>query len=168
MANHPRSTIVELGKDSTAENRIGEIVKLERKIFPKHESLSKSFGEELKRRNCGLMYSLTESEEVAGYVMYAWQSSLLASITKLAGARSFNSFLVKDTHRRKGYGEALLKAAIDKCRTRKIQRICLHVDPARTAAFSLYKKLGFQIDNLIEHYYSPTRNAYRMYLDFDN
>ncbi|KAG6752421.1 hypothetical protein POTOM_044648 [Populus tomentosa] len=47
---------------------------------------------------------------------------------------------VKENYRRQGHGEALLKAAIEKCKTRKVQRISLHVDPLRTAAMTLYKK----------------------------
>lgn len=74
---------------------------------------------------------------------------------------------VKENYRRQGHGEALLKAAIEKCRTRKVQRISLHVDPLRTAAIGLYKKLGFEVDCLIEGYYSSDRDAYRMYLDFE-
>ncbi|KAK1300344.1 hypothetical protein QJS10_CPB13g01071 [Acorus calamus] len=124
---------------------VEEIVRLERKIFPKHESLSESLIRELKKRNSGLIFA-KRGEEIAGY------------ITKLA---------VKEEYRGQGLGEALLNAAIQKCRTRKIQRVCLHVDPLRTPAVSLYNKLGFQIDHLIEGYYSSDRNAYRMYLDFD-
>ncbi|KAI3904675.1 hypothetical protein MKW98_014855 [Papaver atlanticum] len=56
---------------------------------------------------------------------------------------------MKDNFRRQGHGEALLKAAIQKCRTR-------HIQP-------LYQKLGFKIDRLIEGYYSLTRDAYVMY-----
>jgi ribosomal protein S18 acetylase RimI-like enzyme len=74
---------------------------------------------------------------------------------------------VKENCRRQGHGEALLKAAIQKCRTRNVHRVSLHVDPLRTPAMILYKKFGFQVDNLIEGYYSSDRNAYRMYLDFD-
>lgn len=73
---------------------------------------------------------------------------------------------VKENCRRQGHGEALLKAAIERCRTRNIQRIGLHVDPLRTAAMNLYKKLGFHVDSLIEGYYSADRDAYRMYLEF--
>ncbi|ONK73708.1 uncharacterized protein A4U43_C04F34440 [Asparagus officinalis] len=144
---------------------IEEVVRLEKKIFPKHESLSGSFHEELRKKNCGLIYAKLGKgegggqEEVVGYVMYSWVSSLCASIAKLA---------VKENHRKHGYGEALLRAAIQKCRTRKIQRVCLHVDPTRTPAVSLYNKLGFQVDELIECYYSSDRSAYRMYLDFDD
>lgn len=64
---------------------IDEIVRMEKKIFPKHESLARSFDEELKKRNSGLLYSDVDGD-VAGYVMYSWPSSLCASITKLAGS----------------------------------------------------------------------------------
>ncbi|KAM6567307.1 hypothetical protein CsatA_026435 [Cannabis sativa] len=150
-------SIVELQRNSSKWSTIVEsITKLERKIFPKHESLSKSFEDELRKKNCGLLYVEFDGD-VAGYVMYSWPSSLSASISKLA---------VKENFRRRGYGEALLKAAIEKSRTRHVQRISLHVDPLRNPAVNLYKKLGFKVDNLIEGYYSSDRNAYRMYLDF--
>lgn len=146
---------------------VDEIVKMERRIFPKHESMASSFFQELNKLNCGLLYALCPSGEsiqpsannktVAGYVMYSWPSCLLGSINKLA---------VRETCRRQGYGEALLKTAIEKCKTRNIQRLSLHVDPLRVDAVSLYKKLGFRIDTLIQSYYSQDRHAYRMFLDF--
>ncbi|KAG6751273.1 hypothetical protein POTOM_045797 [Populus tomentosa] len=143
--------IVELQRNSTNwANVVGEIVKIERKIFPKHESLARSFDEELRKKNSGLLYAELNGE-VAGYVMYSWPSSLYASITKLAG---------KAMER--------LKAAIEKCKKRKVQRISLHVDPLRTAAMTIYKKLGFQVDSLVEGYYSSDRNAYRMHLDSES
>lgn len=150
--------VVELQRNAHKWSKvIDEIVRIERKIFPKHESLARSFDEELNKRNNGLLYSDVDGD-VAGYVMYSWPSSLCASITKLA---------VKEGYRRQGHGEALLEEAIKKCRTRSVHRISLHVDPSRTPAVTLYKKFGFRIDDLIEGYYSPDRNAYRMYLDFD-
>lgn len=75
---------------------------------------------------------------------------------------------VKENFRKQGIGEKLLKAAMDKCRTRNVQRISLHVDPQRSHAMNLYKKLGFEVDNLIQGYYSSDRDAYRMFLDFDS
>ncbi|KAJ8467664.1 hypothetical protein OPV22_030216 [Ensete ventricosum] len=163
MAAAAAAAISELDPLKDAAAVVEEIVRLERKIFPKHESLSKSFHDELRKKNSGVMYLKTNKgkegeEEIVGYVMYSWISSLCASITKLA---------VKEGHRRQGHGEALLKAAIQRCRRRKVQRICLHVDPTRIDALCLYRKLGFQIDELIRQYYSPERNAYRMYLEFD-
>lgn len=75
---------------------------------------------------------------------------------------------MKENYRKQGFGESLLKEAIQKCRTRNVQRVSLHVDPSRIAAMKLYEKLGFQVDTLVEAYYSADRSAYRMYLDFDS
>ncbi|KAL9437227.1 hypothetical protein AB3S75_023139 [Citrus x aurantiifolia] len=152
-------TVTELQRNSTNwTNVVDEISKMEKKIFPKHESLARSFDEELKKKNSGLLYIQIHGQ-VGGYVMYAWPTSLSASITKLA---------VKENYRGQGHGEALLEAAIKKCRTRPVLRITLHVDPLRTPAVNLYKKFGFQVDSLIQGYYSADRPAYRMYMDFDS
>lgn len=67
-------------------------MKIERKIFPKHESLARFFDEELKKKNSGLLY-VEINREVVGYVMYSWPSSLFASITKLAGLNIPVNFL---------------------------------------------------------------------------
>lgn len=78
--------IVQLeGNSSNRSKTVEDIVKLERKIFPKHESLARSFDEELIKKNSGLLYVEVDNGQLAGYVMYSWPSSLYASITKLAG-----------------------------------------------------------------------------------
>ncbi|CAL9213582.1 unnamed protein product [Arabidopsis halleri] len=159
LSTMEKGIVVELIRGSTNWTKVVEdIVKLEKKTFPKHESLAQNFDAELRKRNAGLLYVDADGETV-GYTMYSWPSSLSASITKLA---------VKENRRRQGHGEALLRAAIDKCRSRKVQRVSLHVDPTRTSAVNLYKKLGFQVDCLVKGYYSADRDAYRMYLDFDD
>ncbi|XP_057507400.1 uncharacterized protein LOC130790470 isoform X4 [Actinidia eriantha] len=80
-----RFVVVELERNSPKWTKvIDDIVRIEKKIFPKHESLARSFDEELKKRNTGLLFSEVDGD-VAGYVMYSWPSSLCASITKLAG-----------------------------------------------------------------------------------
>lgn len=71
---------------------------------------------------------------------------------------------MKENYRRKGVGEALLKAAIEKCLSRKVQCVSLHVDPLRTPAVALHKKYGFEVDALVQGYYSSDRDAYRMHL----
>ncbi|ESR55064.1 hypothetical protein CICLE_v10023600mg, partial [Citrus x clementina] len=77
-------TVTELQRNSTNWTVVvDEIVKMEKKIFPKHESLARSFDEELKKKNSGLLY-IPIHGQVVGYVMYAWPTSLSASITKLA------------------------------------------------------------------------------------
>ncbi|KAG2260434.1 hypothetical protein Bca52824_079728 [Brassica carinata] len=157
-----KGVLLELTRGSANWTRVvEEIVKLE-KTFPKHESLAQTFDGELRKRNAGLLYVAADGDTL-GYVMYSWPSSLSASITKLAGTRH-----IEESCRRQGHGEALLRAAIDKCRSRKVQRVSLHVDPTRIAAVNLYKKHGFQVDCLVKSYYSADRDAYRMYLDFDD
>ena len=79
--------IAELHRNSSNWGKVvDEIVKLERKIFPKHESLARSFDDEMRKKNSGLLYVEVDGEVVA-YVMYSWPSSLYASITKLAGSQ---------------------------------------------------------------------------------
>lgn len=83
--------IIELRRNSTNWAKVVEdIVKLEKKIFPKHESLARFFDEELRKQNSGLLF-LDLHGEVVGYVMYSWPSSLYATIAKLAGSLPSNS-----------------------------------------------------------------------------
>ncbi|GJY65275.1 CAAX amino terminal protease family protein [Tanacetum coccineum] len=137
--NHNSISLTELNRKSNNWAKIvDEIIRIEKKIFPKHESLARSFDDELKKKNSGLIYFEIHGD-VGGYVMYSCPSSLCSVITKLA---------VKEQYRRQGHGEALVNAAIEKCRSKRINRVSLHVDPLRTSAMQLYKKLGFQIDTL--------------------
>lgn len=89
--------IVELQRNSPNWAKVvDEIVRIEKKIFPKHESLARSFDEELRKKNSGLLYTQVGGVDIAGYVMYSWPSSLCACITKLAGlnkAKPFSSCL---------------------------------------------------------------------------
>ena len=103
-------------RDNTEEAHLApllllqEIVKLERHLFPKHESLSNSLEMEARKKNTGILYAMVddqrkkqkrrkeeEEEEaveeegdpllfsVAGYVIFSFTSSMAASIIKLAG-----------------------------------------------------------------------------------
>ncbi|KAK9186463.1 hypothetical protein WN944_005644 [Citrus x changshan-huyou] len=93
-------TLTELQRNSTNWTIVvDEIVKMEKKIFPKHESLARSFDEDLKKKNSGLLYIQIHGQ-VVGYVMYAWPTSLSASITKLAGPISLSPLLKFPLHAR--------------------------------------------------------------------
>ncbi|KAI5083730.1 hypothetical protein GOP47_0003473, partial [Adiantum capillus-veneris] len=166
-----RELKLESNKGRTAEVDVvlQQILKLERRIFPKHESLASTMQLDLKKKNLGVLFAVdhhpcnvdeqhTDTVCVAGYVIYSFTSSLAASIVKLA---------VRECYRKQGYGQALLKAAIVKCQTRPICRVTLHVDPTREAAMGLYKKMGFRTDTIVLDYYAPRRDAHRMFIDFD-
>ncbi|KAI3780697.1 hypothetical protein L2E82_10684 [Cichorium intybus] len=132
-------------------------VKVENKTFSEYQSPPRSFDDELKNKNNGLIY-LEINGDLAGYVIYSCSSSHSAIITGLA---------VKENYRRQGHGDALLKAAIEKCKSKRMHRVLLYVDPLRTPATNLYKKLGFEIDTLLKSFYSSDQDAYRMYLDLN-
>lgn len=78
--------IVEVdGREKFSGDVVDTISRMERKIFPKHESIARSLHEEVKKKSNGLLCARSDGGEVIGYVMYSWISSLCASITKLAG-----------------------------------------------------------------------------------
>ncbi|KAK8914206.1 hypothetical protein KSP39_PZI023848 [Platanthera zijinensis] len=118
---------------------VEEIARMERKIFPKHESLARSLKQDLSRKNNG--FKSMPRQGVKG-------EETVESLRMHVAAGVFWYFdAVRESYRRQGHGEALLKAAIQKCRRVRVQRVCLHVDPERIPALSLYQKLGFQIDD---------------------
>ncbi|KAF5745966.1 hypothetical protein HS088_TW06G00131 [Tripterygium wilfordii] len=137
---------------------VKEVAKLETNIFPGYESLFTYTEEQLRHKKSELLYVEVDGE-IVGYVMYSSPPSLSVTILELA---------VKESCRRRGYGEALLKAAISKCRARNVKRVLLQVDPLRISAMELYKKLGFQVDTFIKGFYSTGQDAYAMYLEFDS
>lgn len=81
--------MVEVGRrdliSAATQEAIEEIVRMERRLFPKHESMAANFHHELRKHNAGLLYCRAVDGHLAGYVMYSFPSSLFASITKLAG-----------------------------------------------------------------------------------
>ncbi|GAB2211610.1 hypothetical protein Drorol1_Dr00024934 [Drosera rotundifolia] len=76
---------------------VDEIVRMEKKVFPKHESLATTFHQALAKNNSGLIFAHLDGE-VAGYVMYCWPSSLSGAVTKLAGSNAAHrSFAARKT-----------------------------------------------------------------------
>ncbi|WCJ30638.1 Disease resistance protein (TIR-NBS-LRR class) family [Euphorbia peplus] len=119
---------------------VEEIVKMDRKVFPEQESRASFFDEELNEKDSELLY-LEIEKDIVGYVMCSSVSSACAHILALA---------VKEKYRKQGHGEALMKAAIETWIIGEVEGMSLHVDPLNTAAMSLYLKLGFQVDELIQ------------------
>ncbi|KAE8687788.1 Prenyl-dependent CAAX protease, putative isoform 1 [Hibiscus syriacus] len=112
---------------------VEEIVKLRKKIFPEHERTKK------------------EQQWIALQHGFSWRGCRLCYVYLALFTFCFHSRACSEgDRRRQGHGEALLKAAIQKCRTRNVHRISLHVDPLRIPTMGLYKKLGFQVDSLIK------------------
>lgn len=65
------------------------------------------------------------------------------------------------SYRGKGIGEALMRAALDQAKAIGLTRIELTVRENNTAAISLYKKIGFEVEGL-------HRNAVRIDAKYEN
>ena len=67
---------------------------------------------------------------------------------------------VSPTHRRQGIAAALVTAAQEECRRRRIRRLGLVVRESNVAAFRLYERFGFVQDGKRPRFYSaPVEDA---------
>ena len=53
--------------------------------------------------------------------------------------------IVAQSHRRQGFAELLMQAAIAISREEGVQKMCLQVDRSNPAALALYEKMGFRV-----------------------
>ncbi|MHB8074421.1 GNAT family N-acetyltransferase [Desulfosporosinus fructosivorans] len=70
---------------------------------------------------------------------------------------SIFGFGITPEFRSKGYGYELLHLIVEKLRQSGVREIVIEVDSNNTHAFSLYQKLGFQIETAFEYYRKKTR-----------
>ncbi|OQR81443.1 hypothetical protein THRCLA_23371 [Thraustotheca clavata] len=131
---------------------IAGIVAIEKKAFPKHESMANDILKEATTSGNTFLV-VTKSDCVVGYVSFS-RNSVVGHIRKLAVALS---------SRRQGIGRYLMQQAI--LRMKSAMSISLHVGVERENAFALYKSLGFQIQHLRKDYYRVGRDAYFMELE---
>eukprot|EP00127_Corallochytrium_limacisporum_P001152 Clim_evm4s43 gene=Clim_evmTU4s43 len=137
---------------------VDQIAKIERRTFPKHESMADDFtgsAKQLKGRNRTVFVatdSATEELTVLGYLIIEIAYPT-AQIHKVA---------VESSVRGKGIGTQLLTASIDKARASPcaIERVRLQVDPKRAAAVRLYSAAGFEPAGILKDYYIEGRDAH--------
>lgn len=97
---------------------------------------------QLKSESC--IYTIIEENEApCGYA--------LGSI--ICGEAELYRIAVSDNFRRRGLGERLLSAFIEKCREREGEKIFLEVRSRNAPAISLYKKAGFEEISVRKGYY---------------
>ena len=87
-------------KDANAATILQEACSIEKKSFPKHMSMSECLEREIRKPRSALLLSRSEDGScLAGYAMITWNGTA-GCITKL---------VVRESCRRQGHGERLLK-----------------------------------------------------------
>ena len=126
-----------------AKEDIDGVIAIEEKAYGEHHWSKDSFMQELNN-DLAWYYSLfNDKGELVAYAG-TWHILEEAHITNIA---------VDKDHRRKGYGEALLKHILDDCYKEMIKYLTLEVRVSNKPAIGLYEKYGFSSFGLRKKYY---------------
>ena len=103
----------------------------------------------------GFLYVAEEEGEIIGCVVYR----------NIVGDVDITNVQVKEAHRGRGTGAALMKAAMDEARKSGGLRFTLEVRESNKAAIALYKSLGFKAEGIRRGFYEhPREDAVIMWL----
>lgn len=129
-------------KKMTPEDVDG-VIAIEEKAYGEHHWSKASFLNEINNELAKYYSLFTGEGELAGYAG-TWHILDEAHITNIA---------ISADHRRKKYGEALLKRVIDDCYLDMVKYITLEVRVSNTPAINLYTKYGFSSFGTRKGYY---------------
>lgn len=139
---------------------LSRIVRIERASFGREAYSLTTFIAHIFRDRKGLFVAEDSEHGVVGYVLarvgLRWLGARRGGITSIA---------VDPAHRRRGFGRALMAAALDYLRRSGVGEADLEVNVANRAAHSLYQAFGFVQSRLLPHYYGPGADGVRMVLD---
>lgn len=119
------------------------VIEIESGAYGEHHWSKESFLNELNNELAKYYSLFNEKGELCGYAG-CWHILEEAHITNIA---------ISKYHRRKKYGEALLKRIIDDCYLEKIKYITLEVRVSNEPAINLYSKYGFTSFGTRKGYY---------------
>ena len=139
---------------------LGRVVRIERASFgPEAYSLT-TFLAHLFRDRKGLFVAEDGDGAVVGYVLarvgLRWLGVRRGGITSIA---------VGPAHRRRGFGRALMAAALRHLQESGVEEADLEVKVANRAAQSLYQACGFVQSRLLPQYYGEGGDGLKMMLD---
>lgn len=114
--------------------------------------------------NWGEAFFVAEiNNEVVGYIMNRVERGIGFFRKSLVKKGHIVSIAILEEHRRKGIGEALMRAGMEAMRNvYDAKEVYLEVRVSNTPAIRLYEKLGFKVVKILEGYYSDGENAYLM------
>lgn len=132
---------------------IDAVAEMEREIFTAPWKKD-DFADLLDKNDRGCVVA-EEEGEIIGCVVYR----------NIVGDVDITNVQVKDAHRGRGTGAALMKAAMDEARKSGGIRFTLEVRGSNKAAIALYKSLGFKAEGIRRGFYEhPREDAVIMWL----
>ena len=100
------------------------------------------------------------------YILEEDEVCAAVAFSKIAPEGEILNFAVKNTRRRKGYGEKLLSESISKLCEEGIETVFLDVRESNTPAINLYRKIGFIETGVRKRFYqNPCEDALLMVLN---
>ena len=112
------------------------------------------FADLLEKSDMGCIVA-EEDGEIIGCVVYH----------NIVGDVDMTNVQVKEAHRKRGIGTALMKAAMEKARSVGGERFTLEVRESNLAAIALYESLGFTVEGKRRGFYEhPREDALIMWL----
>mmetsp|Transcript_5589 Transcript_5589/g.9662 ORF Transcript_5589/g.9662 Transcript_5589/m.9662 type:complete len:199 (+) Transcript_5589:133-729(+) len=166
------------------------IAALEKRLFPKNESLHTTFEAELKKRTSCLLVAVwfppmyaeesvcshsIRNKTVKGEKLVTFGPALaperVVGYLLLSNNSSKSKLLklaVAADLQRQGIGTKLLCASFALLRESHTPLVALHVDVCRSSAVSLYRKFGFFQVSFVKDYYEPGRDAMLMHKRLDD
>ncbi len=129
------------------------------------ENYASYFFTELYERFPETFIVAEENRKVVGYVMCRVETGLPDfGLLGIAKRGHVISIAVLPEHQQEGIGEALMKEAMSGMRNYKAKECYLEVRVTNAPAVNLYRRLGFQTERIVHHYYSDGEDAYIMNL----
>lgn len=129
--------------ESMTAQDVEEVWEIEKRCFPLPWS-RESFILEIEKNQCARYFVAKQDGKVVGYGGM-WLVLDEAHITNVA---------IHPEFRRRGIGEAIMRALMKKAASMNIEGMTLEVRASNYVAQSLYKKLGFQEGGIRKGYYS--------------
>lgn len=140
-----------------------EVIEINGEALPEHYPTF--FFEELLER-FPESFLVAKKDVVVGYVMCRVEYGL-SFLRRLSLTRKGHivSIAVRKGDRKKGLGRALMEEAIKGLKGRGCKEVYLEVRVSNEPAVSLYEKLGFNKESVLEGYYRDGEAAYLMVKD---
>ncbi|MGC8606960.1 MAG: ribosomal protein S18-alanine N-acetyltransferase [Vulcanisaeta sp.] len=134
------------------------IVSLEREIFKPSEQYTLGFINWLCRNCTNYSYIAFMDGKPVGYII---------SCIEGLGRGHVISVGVLRNYRRMGIGNTLMCQSICSMAEKGIDHVILEVRVSNTPAITLYRKLGFDVRDVLRSYYNDGEDAYLMMLEND-